>query len=169
MGEVGRELKKESMTDRVEKAEYNCIVDVRAYEVNCFCSIYLLIVCLLTYSRKGRTINSFPKGFINSLICLILVTHTHRENTGLFLLQRCHLSVPRWRSRKLKAVVFTLQRSSGTGYPYMRVRTILSSHWPDKGVKPEIILLLGSLCEVEKGHWSTLFTFLLFYAGGWKK
>lgn len=65
MGEVGTGLRKESMTDRVGKAEYNCMVGVgRVYEVNCFCFIYLLktlLVFLHTAEKIGQEI-VFPRG-----------------------------------------------------------------------------------------------------------
>lgn len=81
MGEVGRRLKKESMTDRVGKVEYKWMVDIRrVYEVNYFWFIYLFItlfVFLHTAEEVGQEI-VFPKDYKSSLICLILVTHTEK-------------------------------------------------------------------------------------------
>lgn len=52
MWEVGRGLKKESMSDRVKKAEYNWMVDIRrVYKVNYFCFMYLLITLFVFLDR----------------------------------------------------------------------------------------------------------------------
>lgn len=53
MGEIGRELKKESMTGRVGRAECNCMVGIRrVYEVNYFWFIYLLITLFILLQQK---------------------------------------------------------------------------------------------------------------------
>lgn len=60
---MGRGLKKESMTDRVGKTDYKCMVAIRrVYEVY-FCFIYFLIplfVFLHTAEKVGQEI-VFPK------------------------------------------------------------------------------------------------------------